>query len=75
MASNRNSGGINGRSGKNVNPIYRAMGTFNNYIKNISKEYLDVSNAERKYGSGSKEYNRQSSQLRGAVFQARRYED
>jgi len=75
MSKPRSSGGISGKGAKNVNPLYGLVQTASNYIKNINKEMLDVDNATRKYGWDSPQRNRQASQVRGAVFQARRYKD
>lgn len=45
MASIRNSAGINGTGGKNVNPVYKAMNTVTSYVKNVGREIRDIPTA------------------------------
>jgi hypothetical protein len=71
----RTTGGISGKAGKNVNPIYKMVDSFNGYMANVAKEKQDLDNVEKKSGRNSKEFQKATNQYRGAVFQARRYND
>lgn len=73
----RNTGGISGKGGANVNPLYRpflAVGqAINRYMATTSKEYNDAKVAEEKYGWDSKQAISERAQYRGAALQGRRY--
>jgi len=77
MATPRQEGGIGGRGGSNVNPIYRpfkAVGeAINRYMATSSKEYNDAKVAEEKYGWDSPQAVSERKQYRGAALQGRRY--
>ena len=73
--ADRTTGGISGKGGKNVNPIYKMVDSFNGYMANVAKEKQDLDNVEKKSGRDSKEFQKATNQYRGAVFQARRYND
>jgi hypothetical protein len=75
MAVPRQEGGIGGKGGKNVNPLYKAINSFNGYMANVAKEKQDLDNVEKKSGRNSEEFKKATNEYRGAVFQARRYND
>jgi hypothetical protein len=46
MAQNmRTSGGISGKGGKNVNPLYKAVNTITSYVGNVAREVRDIPTA------------------------------
>jgi hypothetical protein len=45
MAGMRNSAGINKASGKNVNPVYKALTSVTSYVGNVGRELRDIPTA------------------------------
>jgi len=69
----RTTGGISGKGGKNVNPVYGLVNKFEKYFDNMSKEFTEQNSVKNKYGVKSKEYKEANRQVKGAVLQGRRY--
>ena len=76
MAAPRQEGGIGGKGGSNVNPLYRpfkAVGdAVGRYMENTSEANRQANLAERKYGRDSSEYKKAQDTYQGAVLQNRK---
>ena len=76
MATPRNGGGIYGKGGSNVNPIYRPIKAFgealNRYMDNTGEAYRQAGLAEQRHGRPSPEFSKAQKNLQGAVFQNRK---
>jgi len=74
--SNRNTGGINCRSGSNVNPIYRPFKSFGEaigrYMDNTAEGYRQADIMESRHGRKSPQFKKAQDNLQGAVFQNRK---
>jgi hypothetical protein len=76
MATPRNQGGMGKDSGgSNVNPLYRPVQLFGEYVDRTGKEWYELNRAKKEHGVGSKEWKKQRGQVIGSVFQNRRYTD
>jgi hypothetical protein len=76
MARERITGGISGKGGSNVNPIYRpfkAVGeAVSRYMENTSEANEQARLAAQKYGRPSPEFKKAQDNYQGAVFQNRK---
>jgi hypothetical protein len=76
MAAERTSGGISGKGGKNVNPLYRPIKAVTDavgrYMDNTGEANRQAVLAERQYGRGSAQYKKAQAAYQGAVFQNRK---
>ena len=72
----RNTGGISGSGGSNVNPLYRpikaVVEAVNRYAENNSQAYMQTKTAEKEYGRNSPEFKKAVDAYRGAAFQNRK---
>jgi hypothetical protein len=76
MTVPRQEGGINGKGGNNVNPLYRpfkAVGeAINRYMENGAEGYRRTVNAEKDFGRNSPQFKKAQNEYRGAAFQNRK---
>lgn len=74
--ADRDSAGISGKGGKNVNPIYRPFKAVSDavgrYMENTSEANRQAGLAEKKFGRGSAQFKKAQSTYQGAVFQNRK---
>jgi hypothetical protein len=72
----RNTGGISGSGGSNVNPLYRPFKAVSDavsrYMENTSEANRQANLAEQKYGRGSAQFQKAQDNYQGAVFQNRK---
>jgi hypothetical protein len=76
MARERITGGIGGKGGSNVNPIYRPIKAVSDavgrYMENTAEADRQAGLAEQKYGRGSAQFKKAQNNYQGAVFQNRK---
>jgi hypothetical protein len=76
MVAERTSGGISGKGGKNVNPLYRPIKAVSDavgrYMENAGEASRQIDLAEKYYGRKSPEFQKATNAYRGAVFQNRK---
>jgi hypothetical protein len=74
--ANRNTSGISGSGGSNVNPLYRpikaVVEAVNRYAENNSEAFLQTKNAEKDFGRNSPQFKKAVDAYRGAAFQNRK---